>query len=171
MYTPASRLSGVYQPGEPRIGGPAHLQMGAGVKGEAASKAGSPGERSERIMRVHLFSFTVIDGNGRATSRETVHRIPSVFVGWGVPRSHEKGDPRLTRSVRLRLRWITPRQRWRQCRNRVRLRLACNADRGGLGPWYFAKALARSVGLSKDILQIAGAFLIVRRGLTDSNGS
>ena len=88
-------LSGVCQPGEPRIGGPDHLQMGAGAKGEAASKAGSPGERSERIMRIHLFSFTVINGNGRATSRESVHRMPNVFVGWGVPRSHEKGDPTL----------------------------------------------------------------------------
>lgn len=56
-----------------------------------------------------LFSLPVIDGNGGATSRESVHRMPSAFVGWGGPRSDEKGDPRLTRSVRLQLHWITPR--------------------------------------------------------------
>ena len=40
-----------------------------------------------------LFSLPVIDGNGGATSRESVHRMPSAFAGWGGPRSDEKGDP------------------------------------------------------------------------------
>ena len=94
--------------------------------------------------------------------------MPSVFVGWGVPRSHEKGDPRLTRSVRLRLRWITPRQRWRQCRNCVRLRLACNTDGGGLGPWYFAKALAHSVGLPISYFKSLGLPSLFEEGRTEA---
>ena len=76
------------------------MQMGAGPKGESASKAGVLKRRRSESCAFTIL-FPLLTAEGGATSRESVYGIPGVFVGCGVPRSDEKGDPRLTRSGRL----------------------------------------------------------------------
>jgi RNA-directed DNA polymerase len=96
----------------------------------------------------------------------TIEELAPYMRGWrgyfGFCQTPEVLLP-LTRWVRLRLRaalwrqWKTPRRRREALLELgVRSRLASNTASSGLGPWYLAKAMALSVGLSNAYFKSLG---------------
>jgi hypothetical protein len=62
--------------------------MGAGAKGESGSKAGSPVEPSERIMRTHYSLFQLLTATeGRPAGKVSTEFLAFSLAGAGLDRT------------------------------------------------------------------------------------